>query len=81
MQRSCLPEANSLNALDADFSLLMKVLKRCLVLFLFGFFVLDFFLSGSYLFKFAINYTAFNQQLKYITHNKKRSIRSPGKEV
>lgn len=43
MQRSCLPEANSLNALDADLCLLMKVLKRCLVLFLFGFFVLDFF--------------------------------------
>lgn len=28
MQRSCLPEANGLNALDADFCLLMKVLKR-----------------------------------------------------
>lgn len=28
MQRSCLPEANGLNALDAVFCFLMKVLER-----------------------------------------------------
>lgn len=36
MQRSHLPEANGLNALGADFCLLMKVLKRSWVLLLCG---------------------------------------------
>lgn len=59
MQRSCLPEANSLNALDADLCLLMKVLKRCLVSFLFGWRFLWVFKKVIVIY-FAINYIAFN---------------------
>lgn len=83
MQRSRLPEANGLNALGADFCLLMEVLKRNWVFLLCGWGFLCcvvVFFSDIYILKFAINYIPHSINSWNILHRIRR-VRASGKEV